>query len=403
MNIFFLDLSRQFSLRLISVSQLKNELREFFRLIKSGSANCLRKLELPQLKRVFFMSGMPFIVACLVMLAFVTSSPIRSEKFLFFSTMYAFWLGIFGSCQSLNGEVASGEWSYWVLGNRINVRLHATVVALISMISTLYQVCIFTCTLLLLDSAFGLNALVEVVGGSSDFNLVHWDTQNPSGIFTSFENWVLCISVFLVSLFAASISGVCVGMLLSACFKDTMAGVRLAVAIIVIQTIISATVLERETRFPLLGMLWRSDVASKWAYIADTKKNGATLPVLGIHKGDALLEDISFFTPQRYFYNLARVLDRNVCGVETVMFSESFSLNAAFKENGTLWNQIQKWTAKDSDLRLHRSDSQNLPVILFIAKYLMLPDLLAICTICLSCLFVVYIKIENEDFYHVLR
>ncbi len=60
----------------------------------------------------------PAGVACVVLFAFVNRADPEDlrETLVYFSTLFAFWIGMFGSCQSINAELRNGEWSYWVLG-----------------------------------------------------------------------------------------------------------------------------------------------------------------------------------------------------------------------------------------------------------------------------------------------
>lgn len=73
----------------------------------------------------FFSSGItrfvfPALVAIALSLIFVLRGfPEKTvSNFIFFSTLYLFWLGLFNSCTVINGAKESGEWSYWVLGLR---------------------------------------------------------------------------------------------------------------------------------------------------------------------------------------------------------------------------------------------------------------------------------------------
>ena len=48
-------------------------------------------------------------VGLIVFAAFLARAQITPERFIFFSTIYAFWIGLFNSCQIVNGAVASGD------------------------------------------------------------------------------------------------------------------------------------------------------------------------------------------------------------------------------------------------------------------------------------------------------
>ena len=46
------------------------------------------------------------------------------STFIFFSTLYFFWTGLFATCQIVNGAIESGEWAYWVLGTRRSIKTY---------------------------------------------------------------------------------------------------------------------------------------------------------------------------------------------------------------------------------------------------------------------------------------
>ena len=415
MNSFLLDVHRQFTTRICSPGYFRHEWREVCRNICKRETSALSRIfqELPQTNRLVLLMGLPIAVAILVMLAFMTCSPPKDDKFLFFSTLYAFWIGVFGSCQTLNGEVASGEWSYWVLGNRLSFRSHVLAVALVSLLTVFFQVLIFSATVVLLEGLLMKGTLVAVLA-QGDFQLFRPDDQGGSGILASTGNWWLAVLLLILALLAASTSGVCVGLLLSAWFKEAVTSVRAAVAIIVIQSVMSATVLERESRFPLLTTWWSGQsstasdtwIGSRSAFLADLRQRDEfPLPVLGMHKGEALLEDLSLFAPQRYFYNLARILNSNVSGVNRggKLLEKPFSLNRAFEDNTDVWTRIQHWTTTDADQRLHSTDQQCWLFCRFLLGHLMLPEITTLFVLNLCYVSVAYQKVQKGAHYHVLR
>lgn len=402
MNSFWLDFRRQFNRRACSTASLRREWGELARKLWAREPFLSAPIHraLPETWRLLLLFSLPVLVAVLVMLAFMTSSPPKDDKFIFFSTLYAFWLGLFGSCQTLNGEVASGEWSYWVLGNRLRFRTHLLAVTFVSFAIPCLQVGFFTVTTLALDRLVMQGTLVAVFA-QSGFQLCFPDSQGATGMLTPEGQWWLAVFVFVTALLAASTSGVCLGTLLSASFKEQASSVRAAVAVIVVQAVISATVLERDLRFPLLTIWW--DATQRSAFFDDIRQNEPNLPILGRHKGEALLEDLSLLTPQRYFYNIGRVLNSNVSGVDRAGGERKFPLDLAFARNERLWPEIKKWADTTPEGRLTPENKEFRHFFRFLLARLMFPEFAALLLLNTIYLTTAYRKIQKGERFHVLR
>lgn len=197
--------------------------------------------------------GQPIVVAIVVAFAFILrKNPVNfREQLVYFSTLYAFWAGLFGSCQAINSELRNGEWCYWVLGMRRNRFTHLMAITLSSLLFALVQIFVFFLALM----TFDLWMPSWMVGGASVFSAVidcyvPFDRDSCKQIFImggmlrpllevyGFLGTFIC-GVFALSLCASVISGVGFGLLFSAAFKDTAVSLNISVGFVVLLGILS--------------------------------------------------------------------------------------------------------------------------------------------------------------------
>lgn len=246
----------------------------------------------------------PALVGLIVFAAFLARSGTNPERFVFFGTIYAFWVGIFNSCQIANGAVASGEWNYWVLAQRRSFFGYIFANAFVSLFLSLLQVVVFAGAVLLFTSAYGKDSLYNVFITQSQlqpFFIEHVAGVPPNAL----------ISLLLFSSLAlAAFAGVGLGILVSCSTKDTLTALKVAVGIVVVSMVSSTTVLKSSQRSmpvsPPLYLKFNSPApfSSALATFSSTQSNAGFWP--------HLLEDMSFALPQRYFFNIGRVLDMDV-------------------------------------------------------------------------------------------
>lgn len=260
----------------------------------------------------------PTLVAGVIAFAFILryTSVEHREGLAFFATLYAFWCGLFGSCQSINSEVNSGEWSYWVLGMRRNFFTHLVAHITASIITAFLQVtmCVFALLVInvltgnlvmqnLFNIYFSTNVLfADVMQACSSFWWIT-ETAHYSGL------WILYFAMI-----AALISGVGFGILFSALFKEPITSLNVSVAFIVILSILSYTTLHDPNRtdryynapgetprcfMPLYLTLHQEKTSVNVAPRSDLD--------LGKRRDADFLETISYALPQRYFFNIARL------------------------------------------------------------------------------------------------
>lgn len=254
-------------------------------------------------------AAIPVLVGLIVFAAFLAREDTSRERFLFFSTIYAFWIGLFNSCQIVNGAVATGEWNYWVLGLRRSFIRYIQANSLVSLWVSITQLALFTLTVFAFSYFWGQYNPLE---RDSLFNVF----VNPSELPTFFIEDVAGISpellvvvLFCGSLLCAAIAGVGIGTLISCVADDTQGALKTAVGVVVVSMIASTTVLKVEGQAspasPPLWLKWhlRQYLGTPF-FTTQAAPENRRLP--------HILEDASLILPQRYFFNIGRVLDEKV-------------------------------------------------------------------------------------------
>jgi ABC-type multidrug transport system ATPase subunit len=253
-------------------------------------------------KRMVF--AIPFLVGLIVFAAFLARNDPDPERFIFFSTIYAFWIGIFNSCQIVNGAVASGEWNYWVLALRRSFFNYILANALVSFLLSLVQLAVFAGAILLFSCLWGNDSLFNVFIAQSQ--LPDYFMVQASGLSRD----VIVSILFLGSLAMAAIAGAGIGTLISSVTKDTLSALKVSVGVVVVSMVSSTTVLKSDgKRLPVTPPLYL-----KWACPAPVLSSPAVFTSKDSNAGfwPHLLEDASLLLPQRYFFNVGRGLDKDI-------------------------------------------------------------------------------------------
>lgn len=252
-------------------------------------------------RSVFFI---PFLVGLIVFAAFLARSEINPERFIFFTTIYAFWIGIFNSCQIVNGAVASGEWNYWVLALRRPFFGFILANTVVSMLLSLVQAAVFASAVLLFSLMHGQDSLFNVFITRSQLPV--YFIEEVAGVPLN----ALISTLFLSSLAMAVVAGTGLGTFVSCATKDTLGALKVAVGVMVVSMISSTTVLRGDQRSmpvsPPLYLKFTSPAPfwTSFATLSSKESNAGFWP--------HLLEDLSFALPQRYFFNIGRILDKDV-------------------------------------------------------------------------------------------
>ncbi len=270
----------------------------------------------------------PLVVAVLVFIAFLNHDKVDPYKlnFIYFSTLYAFWIGLFGSCQAINSEVRSGEWCYWVLGMGRNRTTHVLAIWTSCFLFAFVQ-CLFFLFVIVVLSEWSPGVGSEGTGKFNHFTdmfvrIPHPDGSASSSIDPIYQmNGVLwyvltaqwgslsptlfASSIFTLSLFSALVAGTFVGLLFGSSFKEPATSLNMAVGFVVLLGMISFCGLrgdgekEIDTSFAPLR-----EVVSGNKYF--------TTNIIPAAK-------ISYILPQRYFFNIGRMtFDKEWSGKDAV-------------------------------------------------------------------------------------
>jgi len=264
-------------------------------------------------RRLFFdYLLLPAVVAMTIVLAFLARHFPGDHRMglIFFSTLYAFWCGLFGTCQVFNGEVASGEWSFWMLGMHRSLFLRLLAQVLTSMLAVSIQVGF--CILFFIPLAFVMKLTGEGVSFIDAFNsayfkdgvygLAAYKNMMAAGDTSMFFRFVFLY--YIAGMFSASIAGIGLGLAISASFRETQSALIFSVCIIVLSSILSHMTLQgyeiSESRIRDFSPIY-IDVAVAPSHIQKPSDSPPRWRDAGV------LEFLSRFLPQRYFYNIARL------------------------------------------------------------------------------------------------
>lgn len=271
-------------------------------------------------------------------------------SFVFFSTLYLFWSGLFQSCRAINGAVETGEWAYWVLGVRRSKI--AYVWALICHRSAqLFVIALSFWVMVWLGMCFvwpgeWTVALVgpycESVPSALDKAAKILLTQGDGGRqlcltdrLTGFAQWRF-LAYFGWGLACAGLSGVMLGLLFSACCRRSKDSLTFSIGFLMLVMIVSFlsfrptgvdpkdqkesnTAWEVRFRSPTFlpiryeyAICKQAGPSSLWTVmyhaVPDTAHNDKSgRDVFDRYRMLGLLQFASHFLPQRYFFNLAHI------------------------------------------------------------------------------------------------
>lgn len=270
-------------------------------------------LDLPGLRRFAWENLVqPLVVAAVVVWAFLSrdrASDFR-EPFIYFSTLYAFWVGMFGCCQALNRELETSEWSYWVLGFRRSPWRHVLAAFSTSVLFAGVQVAVFL---------FGL-WMIGRIDGTGWTSLVNDFVTSAPGEFSplfqmggALNHWLAVKgallpfaagqALFALALFSALLSGAGFGLLFSALVDDSVVSLNVSVGFVVLLGMLS-----------LCGLRGPSGSTAQLDrdFLPAVERTAleAVAPLPPGHS-DGRLEYalmLSRVLPQRYFFNLGRML-----------------------------------------------------------------------------------------------
>lgn len=292
----------------------------------------------------------PALVAASLVVVFVNRGfPQDSiSSFIFFSTLYLFWSGVFLSCRAVNGAVESGEWAYWVLGIRRSVssyvlamviqRLFMVFLSVVSFWGVVWAAVVFFCpgawTVAIAgsymqpyvyDLSHGTFEVCDVVASLLTDLEPGKELSLQAGL-SEFAQWTF-LGYYAWGLTFAGISGVVLGTLFSAIFGRTQQSVAFSVGFLMVVMVVSflsfkptresvvESVKNESYRLGLMETPTFPPVLYEWharrfwgetryrtvCRVPDGECEYESYPFMGV------LQVLSHFLPQRYFFNLAHV------------------------------------------------------------------------------------------------
>lgn len=297
--------------------------------MKTDFLRCFRR-QWPKTKKAWFSAiVIPALVAVLVWLAFLfQESPGEDfDRFVFFSTLYCFWVGLFNACQTLNGAVESGEWSYWVLGFRRSFLRYFTANVLSVGVGTLVQIAVFFVVL------FGLSFFADLgmLEANNILEVGFDSTENAlkgflgCGLF--FPEWLPSCLFLSLSFLSAACCGVAFGILLSASIGSSSTALKMSVATVVLIMISSSIVLDEQKNYEYVSeILFENSEGKKLPFAWEDGYFGKTI-----------LSGASFAFPQRYFFNVG------FCPLHKSVEKE------VEQQSSDAWNELRKFGRKGGD------------------------------------------------------
>lgn len=264
-------------------------------------------------------------------------------QFVFFSTIYLFWVGISQTWQAVNGAVESGEWNYWILGIRRERRSYLRALFAYYIVRTLWVALLFVFSVAVfyvlcpwgwayalvspyceVESALGRiihsEVVVKAFGCGEGTELLPGMRLNVTFMLWWFVS-------FGVGLWMAAISGVCIGLSCSTVTRKPRKSVFLAVFILMV-VMANSFVSLRATRSGNFDKPWREafetgvptylPVYFAWQdrlhdRLAGYRQwrcgtSGANWSEQTVPSPSAKwCERMSFLSPQRYFFNIAHL------------------------------------------------------------------------------------------------
>ena len=251
----------------------------------------------------------PLVVALLVYVAFIHRDDVDPYRlnFLYFSTLYAFWVGLFGACQAINTEMKSGEWCYWVLGMGRNQAVHVLAIFVSCLLFALIQCIVFLSSVIVLSGVVnapfnhfvemfvstGTNATVDPIyqmNGVLWYVLsAKWGALGPAAFATI---------IFGFALVSALVTGTSFGLLFGALFRDPATSLNIAVGFIVLLGMVSLCGLQGDGT---------EKVDALFAPLREWRTVYATMSREHFASNATPAAVISCALPQRYFFNIGRV------------------------------------------------------------------------------------------------
>ena len=291
----------------------------------------------------------PFLVALMLMFAYVCRDKANDHRtsFVYFCTLYSFWCGLFGSCQAFNGEAASGEWSYWVLGQRRPIMPHLAAHFGVGLVSAVVQLTACACFMgmfsLFVPEASLIRTIADMLASGGDYGLHgYWCLLNCGGVAHYY--WAVLKYLF-AGLFAAALSGTCMGMLISSLFRNPQASLSASVCLIVACSVLSQTSIRglqgtNARDFAPVSLVVRQRMQCARHHVEFCRYKSENLTAW---KNGGVVELSSWLLPQRFFFNIARIpfFELEAGRVNDWQKDEKLYDHQQLLDNSTVTNEIR--------------------------------------------------------------
>lgn len=384
--------------------------------------------------------GQPVFVAIVVCMAFLAKErestlSAFSNAFFYFTGLYAFWVGLFGSCQSINSEVQNGEWSYWTLGLRRGIPRHIAAIFGVNLVCAVWNVLVF------LLAVVGVSGFLSLHRGFNPFVSVFLTTNSAAADslwqcgyilkplliakIGAFGPLLFATGLYALSLFAATVCGVSFGMLFSAGFRDPSVSLNVSVAFVVLLGMLSLLGLQGDKSRS--GSREIKNLDRGFASRFEASYNSRGKLETNATAVDILVE-FSRFLPQRYFFNVARLPTEKNIGdnVRNAIEDELKRLAGTDDDDDSVWWRKNipmmtnfgwaGWTLTPSsdpgdlyDLAAAITNhagfesKYRIPLFWTLLQRALLAELVPMAAMCFACLFVVNVCVLVLPAYRQLR
>lgn len=269
----------------------------------------------------------PLAVAVVVLASYLARQEVEpfADTFLYFSGLYAFWVGLFGLCQSVNRELQNGEWRYWVLGLRRRRVVHLLAVFAAGLSLAAIQVALFV------GCVVGISACDQLLGGQMLYHFTEMFVSTSSQASPLFQMGgmlrivsqlqfgsvvgpvVYALAFFSASLSLALVSGAGFGFAFSAWIREPTGSLNVSVGFVVTVGML--------TLCGLRGINQRSSSADKVdsAFLPGIEQEALVAAGKSVEPKTCVrhISRLARLLPQRYFFNIGRLtFDRKLKNAE---------------------------------------------------------------------------------------
>lgn len=278
----------------------------------------------------------PIAVALAVAFAYLARSEVEPyrDTFLYFSGLYAFWIGLFGSCQSVNHELQNGEWRYWVLGLGRNRLVHLLAIFFVNCIFAFLQLMCFFVALVAvgwIDSSCGggnilshftemfvstdssmASPLFQMGGAMSPLLMAKYGVVVGPVVFS--------MVFFATSLVCAMISGCGFGFLFSVLIKEPSISLNVSVGFVVVLGMLSMCGLKGIRPVSKADNVDNAYLPKVEQIALEKRTPDKVYPESRV----SYMVKLSEYLPQRYFFNMGRLtFNRNRVYGETGLIADA--------------------------------------------------------------------------------